>query len=673
MVAPVEFTQGVVRLLAEFEAAAQADIPFEEEEGVHAWKVARESLLPGLQAVIEQAPRSECLAPLLLSATRCLHVEAVQALLDAGCPTSPREAATQKTPLHLVLESRSTYPGSLGQLQRDVKRDIVLKLLGHGADVTARDAENYTPVWIHITNRGEKEISLHLLQANCEWEEEHDGEKLYRQILRWCGPALQDAVRMQPSTPSTAIRTALRRYRAQTEGDAGQPVPLRSLLSSTALISDAEVLRIVPHGEGCAPRITEVSGLQIAEGVIKELLSCVNTAGKFNIKIKDVTALCDLVIEQLRLEGNRAVLQLRPPLKVFGDVHGQLSDLQRAFAAFGAPAYGPGGDLAVTDYLFLGDYVDRGPHDVAAVSLLFALKLMHPSHVHLLRGNHEDIDMNRSHGFLDNCVAMAGDVDGSAMHTAFNEVFSKLPLAALVEAVPTLDILHPADEEPPDNDSLYTQTPTTPPRVRDSGGMVAVQPRPVLPRFFCVHGGSATTKTIHELAAIKLPILTADKSRQRDCELLEDAVWSDPSMCSAVDSAENNAYHDVSGGSATGDAGSRGAGWQFGRANLEQFCSRNQLSGIIRAHEEVDEGVRLFWDHGLTVFSAPGYCNQHNLGGILQISADGSLHVRLLPPPPPPPPQQHLTGAEWLVVRALILVIIAIVVSLLSDAYIRDE
>lgn len=75
------------------------------------------------------------------------------------------------------------------------------------------------------------------------------------------------------------------------------------------------------------------------------------------------------------------------PIKIFGDLHGQFGDLMRLFEEYGTPS--TAGDITYIDYLFLGDYVDRGSHSLETICLLLALKIEHPRSVHLIRGNHE--------------------------------------------------------------------------------------------------------------------------------------------------------------------------------------------------------------------------------------------------------------------------------------------
>ena len=75
------------------------------------------------------------------------------------------------------------------------------------------------------------------------------------------------------------------------------------------------------------------------------------------------------------------------PIKLFGDLHGQFGDLMRLFEEYGTPS--TAGDITYIDYLFLGDYVDRGAHSLETICILLALKIEHPKNVHLIRGNHE--------------------------------------------------------------------------------------------------------------------------------------------------------------------------------------------------------------------------------------------------------------------------------------------
>ncbi|PKA53451.1 Serine/threonine-protein phosphatase BSL1 like [Apostasia shenzhenica] len=125
------------------------------------------------------------------------------------------------------------------------------------------------------------------------------------------------------------------------------------------------------------------------------------------------------------------VLQLKAPVKVFGDLHGQFGDLMRLFDEYGFPS--TAGDITYIDYLFLGDYVDRGQHSLETICLLLALKIEYPENVHIIRGNHEAADINALFGFRLECIERMGENDGIWAWTRFNQLFNYLPLAALIE------------------------------------------------------------------------------------------------------------------------------------------------------------------------------------------------------------------------------------------------
>lgn len=140
--------------------------------------------------------------------------------------------------------------------------------------------------------------------------------------------------------------------------------------------------------------------------------------------------------EILKEESN--VQPVKCPVTVCGDVHGQFHDLQELFKI--------GGRCPDTNYLFMGDYVDRGYYSVETVSLLVALKVRYKERVTILRGNHESRQITQvyasvsfrslrahpaySYGFYDECLRKYGSAN---VWKYFTDLFDFLPLTALIE------------------------------------------------------------------------------------------------------------------------------------------------------------------------------------------------------------------------------------------------
>eukprot|EP00435_Cladocopium_sp_Y103_P028578 s4367_g7.t1 len=263
------------------------------------------------------------------------------------------------------------------------------------------------------------------------------------------------------------------------------------------------------------------------------------------------------------LRDDETVVQISQPCRIFGDIHGQLRDLLIFFHAFGLPTKtGP-------SFVFNGDFVDRGAHQLEVIGLLFALKIAFPKRIFLVRGNHEDALMNRKYGFFESCTEQLG----SFAEKAFNNVqkaFEWLPLACLIDG-----------------------------------------------KILTVHGGIGDGKwTIDELACVKRP-LNSEVFLETNNRWLYNILWSDPIP-------DDGAGKDLFGvHTSPRTASAVNFGWNI----TKTFCAMNGIDVIVRSHQCVDEGrgFEVMHDqHLVRVFSARDYEGHRNDASMISICRDRS-------------------------------------------------
>jgi serine/threonine-protein phosphatase PP1 catalytic subunit len=281
------------------------------------------------------------------------------------------------------------------------------------------------------------------------------------------------------------------------------------------------------------------------DDMIQRLLE-VGYTGKVNkalcLKNAEILAVCLAAREVFLTQPT--LIELSPPVKIVGDVHGQYSDLIRLFEMCGFPP--------AANYLFLGDYVDRGKQSLETILLLLCYKIKYPENFFLLRGNHECANVTRGrsiqlydsmplilypvYGFYDECKRRCN----IKTWKTFVDVFNCLPIAAVVAS-----------------------------------------------KIFCVHGGlSPSLHSMDDIKRIQRPTDVPDYG------LLNDLLWSDPSD-TALDWEDNE----------------RGVSYCFGKGIINDFLLRYDMDLICRAHMVVEDGYEFWNDRTLvTVFSAPNYC-----------------------------------------------------------------
>ena len=128
--------------------------------------------------------------------------------------------------------------------------------------------------------------------------------------------------------------------------------------------------------------------------------------------------LCATVSQILQEEPN--VIHFNGPAVICGDIHGNFPDLLEVFREVGLPPH--------NNFIFLGDYVDRGKYSVEVMCILLILKFKFPQNIFLLRGNHESKSMSHEFTFAIECKAKLA----KGCLKSFAQVFNSLPLALIL-------------------------------------------------------------------------------------------------------------------------------------------------------------------------------------------------------------------------------------------------
>jgi len=301
------------------------------------------------------------------------------------------------------------------------------------------------------------------------------------------------------------------------------------------------------------------------------------------------------------------MLEVPAPCYVLGDIHGNLLDLtffKRTIWPVGPAAQGG-------DFLFLGDFVDRGADSLPVAAYMMAQKVLNPKKWWMIRGNHETREVNgniktyREGSFLHQCLRIFGDLDGRGVWERVNCFFDTLPLAARVAN-----------------------------------------------KVFCVHGGlprelcqpGARLDMINEIAN---PLKVVRRG-----EMVHSMLWSDP-VPPEREAPELQGHLDSQGFGLS----SRGCAC-FGERTLDIFLEQHNVGFVFRGHEAQQHGIGLSRSGRLcTVFSTS---KDHFAGdvkttcGCVLVSRDGILPIvrgegvkrPISFRSPSPVPQQHTAHAS---------------------------
>ena len=287
-----------------------------------------------------------------------------------------------------------------------------------------------------------------------------------------------------------------------------------------------------------------------------------------NIILLDKNYISNLITEALnQLKASSPLIKLRSPVKIFGSINGQYNDLMRYFSLFGRPSELKG-DIESCDYLFLGNFTNRGAFSLETVCLLLALKIKYNGHFHLLRGNQEDIEISKLYGLADECKEKLKE-DINQPNSIFQQLcnlFEYLPLAAVINN-----------------------------------------------QIFCAHSGiSKNGLYLKEIQRLTFPI------NIKSCQIAKDLLWNTPNIY------ENTNFNKLFPIEYKPE--------QFNANSLDTLFNNNKLKLMIRSHDVCQKGIgNCFGDRIITIFSSTNYCGVYqNAGAIIFIKKSYEIQPKIL-------------------------------------------
>ncbi|XP_054159498.1 uncharacterized protein LOC128957716 [Oppia nitens] len=263
------------------------------------------------------------------------------------------------------------------------------------------------------------------------------------------------------------------------------------------------------------------------------------------------------------------------PAFIIGDIHGNLEDLLTMERVLWKNL-----PLVTANYVFLGDYVDRGQWGLECAIYIMCMKMLAPNKIVMLRGNHEVRELQRHYTYYRECCRKYGDSLGSKVFEMTNRVFDRLPFCAVID------------------DAIY-----------------------------CAHGGIPhDSRLIDEINKQGNDL----RNPETDSSVCWQILWSDP--CSQQVYIEAAELQNIKPESAKGFLPNqkRGTAYLFAEEAANNFLQHNGLTHIVRAHEVPAKGFTFhFGQKCTTIFSSSHYCGNNNEAAVIHVDNEKLRIVRL--------------------------------------------